>query len=64
MSTALLFSLVKSPPQTYTINAYDEKGYRSTHTQRRHPMGVSGQFDGPGKASSNLCAEACWYPES
>lgn len=56
--------LLKSPPQTYTINAYnEEKWYRSTHTQRQHPMGVSGQIHGPGKASGKLCTEACWYPE-
>lgn len=56
--------LLKSPPQTYTINAYnEEKWYRSTHTQRQHPMGVSGQIHGPGKASVKLCTEACWYPE-
>lgn len=56
--------LVKSPTQVYTINANDEKkGYRSTHTQRRHPKGVLVSFTAPGKASSNLCAEACWYPE-
>jgi hypothetical protein len=56
--------LLKSPPQKYTINAYnEEKWYSSTHTQRRHPMGGSGQLHGPWKASSNLCAEACWYSQ-
>lgn len=53
-----------SSPQTFTINAYNgEKWYHTTHTLCRHPMGVSGQLHGPGKASGNLCAETCWYPE-
>lgn len=61
MSTAL-FCLVKSPTQTDTINANnEEKGYRSTHTQRRHPMGVLVSFTAPGKPP--LRAEACLYPE-
>jgi hypothetical protein len=54
MSTDILFSLFgKVTPQTYTINAYnEEKGYSSTHSQR--------QLHGLGKASGNICAEACW----